>query len=326
VPAAAPAARLPWIDAARGIAIAAMVVYHSAWNLSNFGFIGADVGRDLSWIVFARLIAGSFLALVGVSLVLATRHGLNLRRYLQRLAMIVAGALAVTAATWFVFPNAFVFFGILHSIAVASVLGLVFVRLPALLLAVSAVLWFLIWWFVQQPVFDYPALLWVGLGTLPVQSNDYVPLFPWFGVVLAGMVFAKLAVSAGRQGRATLIEAFAHPAPWPLVWAGRHSLAIYLLHQPVLFGLTWLASLAIPPDIEAFRTRHFEGCMSQCIEAGQTETFCQIGCGCLTQDSEDARLAFGFQRGSLTELETARYSDLVAACREAAEQSLTTAD
>src|SRR3954454_3249220 len=75
--------RLPWIDAARGIAIAAMVVYHFSWDLRHFGFIAVDVTEQPGWRLFARVIAGSFLALVGVGLVLATRRGFNWSRLLR---------------------------------------------------------------------------------------------------------------------------------------------------------------------------------------------------------------------------------------------------
>src|SRR5688572_15752760 len=130
-------ARLPAIDAARGVAIVAMVVYHFAWDLGFFGFISADVGGDLGWRIFARSIAGSFLALVGVSLVLATRNGLNRGRFLRRLGVIAAAAAAITLVTRIVFPETYIFFGILHAIAVSSVLGLAFVRAPILLVAAA---------------------------------------------------------------------------------------------------------------------------------------------------------------------------------------------
>jgi uncharacterized membrane protein len=59
--AASRAPRLPWLDAARGIALAAMVVYHFSWDLRFFGYISADVAGDLGWRIFARCIAASFL-------------------------------------------------------------------------------------------------------------------------------------------------------------------------------------------------------------------------------------------------------------------------
>src|SRR5688572_4521332 len=192
-PAAARPARLPWIDAARGVAIVAMAIYHFSWDLRFFGFIATEVTEELGWKIFARLIAGTFLFLVGVSLVLSTRHGFNRARFLRRLGLIVAAALAITAVTFVMTPEAFIFFGILHCIAVSSVLGLAFVRAPVALVIAAAVLAFVLPHFLAAPAFDHPALLWLGFYTTPPVTNDYVPLFPWFGVVLAGIAAARLA-------------------------------------------------------------------------------------------------------------------------------------
>jgi uncharacterized membrane protein len=317
-------ARLPWIDAARGIAIFAMVVYHFSWDLGNFGFIAADVGRDLGWVIFARLIAGSFLFLVGVSLVLSTRHGLDRTRFLTRLCLIVAGAIAVSLVTWIVTPDNFVFFGILHSIAVASILGLAFIHVPAPVTAITSVAWFLIWWFISHPLFDEPALLWVGLGTVPPQTNDYVPIFPWFGVVLAGMALTKLALT-DRAGRKPVTDRLSRPAPWWLVWAGRNSLAIYLIHQPVLYGLTYLAALAIPADMETFRARYTENCVRQCVALDADAEYCRRACSCVAREAAEAGLATALARNLLGTEDRMRYNALTQQCIED-EGSLTPLD
>lgn len=306
--------RLPWVDAARGIAILAMVVYHFSWDLGHFGFIAADVATELGWVIFARLIAGSFLFLVGVSLVLAAQNGIDRRRFVIRLGMIVAGAAAVSLVTWFAMRQAFVFFGILHLIAASSVLGLLFLRLPALVLLALAVAVFAVWWTVEGPFFDQPYLLWVGLGTVPPVTNDYTPIFPWFGVVLAGMAAATLFLRRGR-----LTAAFARPAPPPLTSAGRHSLAIYLIHQPVLYGLTWLAATMIPPDPAVFEARHTEGCTMQCAAEGLDEFLCRNACACLSREAAAAGLSRGLLSGVLDEEDTVRYFDLAYQCRAQAE-------
>lgn len=315
-PVAERSARLPPIDAVRGVAIIAMVVYHFSWDLNYFGFIASDVSRELGWVIFARLIAGSFLFLVGVSLVLATRHGLNRVRFLRRLGVIVAAAAAVTVVTRFVLPSDFIFFGILHSIAVASVLGLPFVRAPILLVAAASALWLLIWWFVSHPAFNIPALWWIGLGTVTPRSMDYVPIFPWFGVVLAGMAAAKLALRL-RAGGKPLLDFLARPAPWPLVWAGRNSLAIYLVHQPVLYGLTYLAALAVPLDVETFQTRYIENCSRECVRADADADFCRRACECLAREVVQAGLATGLMRNQLSQQELTQYEALTRQCIDA---------
>jgi uncharacterized membrane protein len=245
-----PPARLPLIDAARGVAIAAMVVYHFSWDLRFFGFIGVDVTQEIGWRIFARLIAGTFLFLVGVSLVLSTRSGFDRSRFLRRLGVVVAAAAAITAITFFMMPDAFIFFGILHCIAVSSVLGLAFVRAPVALVLAAAVLASMAPIWLAGPAFDHPALQWIGLSPTLPRSNDFVPLLPWFGVVLAGIAAARLApllpaasLPSWRAGA---------PLPRALIWAGRHSLMIYLVHQPLLFGIVYLAAQIAPPDLLGF--------------------------------------------------------------------------
>ena len=185
--------RIAAIDALRGVAIVAMVIYHSAFDLSARNLIPVDVTRDVVWIVFARSIASTFLLLVGVGLVLATRNGLKIRPYLRRLGLIAGGACLVSLVTWWVEPELFVFFGILHQIALASVLALPFLLwLPSWVVAPVAAAVIALPYLYSNPLFDWPPLWWVGLSSTTPVTVDYVPIFPWFGVVLAGIVVGRL--------------------------------------------------------------------------------------------------------------------------------------
>src|SRR5262249_42907415 len=145
---------------------------------------------------FARLIAGTFLLLVGFNLVLANQDGFRPRPYLRRLAILVAAAIAVSIGTYFFAPDEFVYFGILHEIALASVLALPFLWAPFWLPAIAALLVLIAPDLITGTFFDWPPLLWLGLATNPLPSVDYVPVFPWFGVVLAGVVGGKLFLAS----------------------------------------------------------------------------------------------------------------------------------
>ena len=101
-------------------------------------------------------------------------------------------ALAVTVATYFAFPESYIFFGILHCIAVSSVLALPFLRLhPALTLA-AAVFCLVAPRIFTNPALDAPWLDWLGLGASDPVTNDYVPIFPWFGLALIGVAAGRL--------------------------------------------------------------------------------------------------------------------------------------
>jgi uncharacterized membrane protein len=314
--AASPAPRLPLIDAARGIAVAAMVVYHFCWDLRYFGFIAAEVDTALGWRIFAHAIAGAFLFIVGVSLVLASRRGISWRHYFRRLAVIVASALAITIVTWFTFPDAFIFFGILHEIAVASVLGLAFIRAPLALTVAAAVFCFAAPHFLSAPLFDHWALLWIGLSTTLPRTNDFVPVFPWFGAVLAGIAAAKLWPRLGLDRLALWRMASVPPT---LLFVGRHSLLIYLLHQPILFGLTDLAARIYPPDLLSFEPAYLESCTRSCVESEVDVEVCRRTCGCIAEHAQAEGFWGDMMRQNLSVPDEMRYFALVDECRAAAE-------
>lgn len=270
--------RLEVIDLARGVALAAMAVYHFAWDLEFFGYAAPGMTAEGGWKLFARAIASSFLFLVGVSLYLAHGCGIRWTPFSKRLAMVAAAAAAISAATWLAVPRGFIFFGILHQIALASALGLAFLRLPALLTLAAAVLVAAAPHYLRGEIFDHPALWWVGLSSVNPRSNDYVPLFPWFAAVLCGIAAARLAEAGGLFRRMAGISP--PVATQPLRWAGRHSLGVYLVHQPVLIGCLWLFS-QLAPAAQAPRDVEFtRACVAQC-ETTHDARFCKQYCACV---------------------------------------------
>lgn len=230
------------VDLARGIAVALMFVYHFCYDLTYFGLAGFDFYHDPFWLNLRTLIVSLFLGLVGVSLHLATRAGLDRRAYLRRLALIGACAAAVSLATYLLFGNRWVFFGILHFIAVASVLALPFTHLHYTNLVLGAALIALPLMF-SHALFDQPGLRWLGLMTHKPRTEDYVPLLPWLGVVLIGLFLGQRLFPRDAGGLPTRWPAGALPLR-ALRWAGRHSLALYMLHQPAFMGLLFAATWA----------------------------------------------------------------------------------
>ncbi len=307
--------RWPLIDAARGVAIIAMIVYHAVWDLGFFGFTNIDAERDPVWRWFAHLTAGSFLALVGIGLVLATLKGFRPGRYLRRLAIIIGAALIVTAGTYWMFPEAYVSFGILHCIATASVLALPFVRLPVWVSAVGAVIAFATPTFLANPFFDAPGWHWLGLSTVVPPSVDYVPLLPWFGATLTGIVAARLALA----WRDTAFWSRWQPEAFPgkaLVKAGRWSLLIYLVHQPLLFGAIYAISLFSTPEATA-RTAddYLRDCQKACQLDGRDPVTCQTQCKCDVQAMQRAGILDNFLAGRLPDADADRLPGVISMCR-----------
>lgn len=270
--------RIEPIDLARGAALLAMAIYHFTWDLEFFGYVDPGLTAHGGWKLFARSIASSFLFLVGVSLVLAHGKAIRWNGFLRRLAMVAAAALAISVVTYFAVPGGFIFFGILHQIALASLLGLAFLRLPATLTLVVAAAVIAAPQFLRFAFFDHAFWWWLGLGSVDPRSNDYVPLFPWFGAVLAGIGAAKLAQSAGLFARLATVR----PGPWsrPFQFAGRHSLAFYLIHQPVLISCVWAFSQIAPAQTQSREAMFLTSCERQCTEMRDSE-FCTRYCVCM---------------------------------------------
>jgi uncharacterized membrane protein len=227
--------RLAIVDGLRGFAICLMLVYHSAFDLAWFRVIRADFNHDPLWLGFRAVIVTLFLALVGVSLVLAKRAHPGLPPFWRRIALIVFCAVLVSIASYLTFPQTFISFGILHCIAVASVLARPLVAHPRVAF-VAGIAVVALGATVQLPLFDTRWLNWVGMMTHKPATEDYVPLVPWLGVVLIGVALGALVPRAQRP-----LEAASRSTPTWLAWAGRHSLIIYMVHQPVLVGILRVA-------------------------------------------------------------------------------------
>ena len=232
--------RILWLDLARTAALVGMVIYHFSYDLVLFGRLAAEAvtSGPLRWLAVAT--AASFVGLAGVSLQVAHGRALRLTPFLKRLGLLVAAAAAISLLTWMWVPQSYIFFGILHSIAACSVLGLAFLRAPFWVTGLASAVVFAAPSYVALPLFDAPFLQWVGLGTYLPVSLDYEPIFPWFAAFLAGMTLAKLL-----EGTPALLpRPVSGVARW-LAWPGQKSLWIYLAHQPVLIALLWLVFEAV---------------------------------------------------------------------------------
>ncbi|MEM0947019.1 MAG: heparan-alpha-glucosaminide N-acetyltransferase [Pseudomonadota bacterium] len=230
-----PTGRILWVDMARTLALICMVVFHIVTDLALFGHIPPHTPVTGGWAVFSRLIAGSFLFLAGLSLVLAHGAHISWRSYWRRLATILGAAGLVTLATWIAIPDTFVYFGILHSIAAAGIVGLCFLRAPVWLTIMAAGFIYVAPDLLRDDVFNGPWLLWLGLGTEVRPTIDYEPVLPWLAPALMGIVAGRLAVTCDLWQRMPLPP----PGSAVLAWPGRNSLAIYLIHQPVLIAIIW---------------------------------------------------------------------------------------
>jgi len=228
------------IDFLRGVSIILMVGYHLLFDLGSFRGVERFLGfsTDLSstaWTIAQFFFAGLFVVLSGIS---STLSRSNVRRGLRLLAV----SIAVTAATYIFDPSSTVIFGILQCLAFSMLIyGAAFAKTGpaacaawgALVLGLGAVVPVL----KKALAVRFDWLLPFGIHSPTFSSFDYFPLIPWFGAFLVGAALGKSVYASKRS----LI-------PWrlPMTFvnlAGRHSLLIYIVHQPVIMGVFYVLGL-----------------------------------------------------------------------------------
>ncbi|MGL4490733.1 MAG: heparan-alpha-glucosaminide N-acetyltransferase [Rhizobiaceae bacterium] len=277
--------RLVVLDMARGLAMIAMTIFHFSWDLEFFGYAPPNMTSDLGWKLFARSIATSFLLIAGMSFMLAHINGVRWQSFWRRFAMVAGAAILISLSTYFTTPGRFVFFGILHQIAAASLIALLLVRLPAFAILLIGFAVVALPFFFRAELFLEPYFWWTGLAPYDPPSNDYVPVFPWTGIVLVGMAIAKFAMHSGLLDKLSSIPTDGSKPGRLLSFLGRHSLIYYLVHQPVMMAALYGLTLIVPPapiDQAALFTLQ---CTKSC-EAEWEKPFCERFCACVKGDLE----------------------------------------
>lgn len=231
--------RVYLVDQLRGVAIVLMIYFHFSFDLAHFGFTQSDFYHDPYWLNLRTFIVSLFLFVMGSSLVLATSNGIQYKRFAKRIGLLLLFSVLITLNSYFMFPGRVIIIGILHFILLASLLGLFFLKFYYLNLFAGVAI-ILIGVTVQHTMFDNNWLHWLGMMTHKPSTEDYVPLVPWFGVVLLGVFFMKYAQYSPKLNL-IIQRKIDHPVADALTVLGRHSLIIYVVHQPILFGLTWVA-------------------------------------------------------------------------------------
>lgn len=230
--------RLWEIDSLRGKAILMMIVFHFFFDMEYFGAYSAGVQAGFWWL-FARATAAIFIFLVGVSLTLsysrAQKAGTaNFSKYLKRGLKIFGYGLLITAMTWLFLKQGFVLFGVLHLIGISIILAYPLLRFRYTNLLLGAAI-ILTGAYLSTLSFSFPWLLWLGFSPSSLYTLDYLPLLPWFGLVLIGVFLGKTIYPGG----APRLKTVSNPLATSLSFLGRNSLLIYLLHQPILIALLY---------------------------------------------------------------------------------------
>lgn len=213
------------IDALRGFTIILMIFFHFSFDLTNFGFLKIDIVHAPFWYALPRLIVFLFLFAVGMSLSLAHREKIHWQPFWKRFFKILFFALVISIVTYFLFPENWIYFGTLHAIALISLMTLPFLKHPKIALAIALLLFI-------PSIFLDKNLPWFSLAH---ESWDYIAPFPWVGASLLGVYAVHHGLHQLSLANNALVKS--------LNYLGKHSLFIYLIHQPILFGSVYLARL-----------------------------------------------------------------------------------
>jgi uncharacterized membrane protein len=215
-----------------------MALFHFGFDLNHFGLMPKqNFYTDPLWTVQRTCILSLFLFCAGLGQAVALQQGQSWPKFWRRWAQVAGCALLVTMGSYWMFPRSFITFGVLHGIA----LMLIVTRLSAgwggwlWLLGAAAVA---LPHVAASPIFEGPAINWLGLVTRKPITEDYVPLLPWLGVMWWGLAAGQWLL-AHRRG--WLDAALPGALRW-LAWLGRWPLSFYMLHQPLLIGglMLWL--------------------------------------------------------------------------------------
>jgi uncharacterized membrane protein len=237
----------------RGVAIVWMAAFHFAFDLNYFRFIRENFYTDPFWTTQRTMIVTLFLFCAGVGQAVAVAQGQDWPRFWRRWAQVAGCAVLVSAGSALMFPRSWISFGVLHGVAVM----LVVVRLAALALdapgrlpgdsssqpgtrwgaagviAAAAGVALVLPHVLAHPFFDSRWTNWIGLVTRKPVTEDFVPVLPWIGVMLTGL----LAGHAAMRWRRAWLAGAVPPRVRPLALLGRWSLSFYMVHQPVFIGL-----------------------------------------------------------------------------------------
>ena len=160
--------RIEGLDTFRGLALLLMVLYHFSYDLNHFHLITVDMNHAILFLAFRYTIMTMFLLSVGISLTLVHQQQIQWKSIKKRIFLLGSASILVSIATYIEFPHSWIYFGILHFILIASLLGLLFLPYPKiafttailiLLASASNILTMQALFERMQPIFHLPLIL-----------------------------------------------------------------------------------------------------------------------------------------------------------------------
>jgi uncharacterized membrane protein len=241
--------RFDRLDALRGLAIVWMTIYHFCFDLNHFGWIQQNFYHDPVWTWQRSAIVSLFLLCAGAGQAVALHLGQTWPRFWKRWAQVAGCALLVSVGSYLMYPKTFIYFGVLHGIAVMLIIvrltahfGAWLWPLGALAIASKFIALYAVATLPNLQFLNSSGFNILGWVSQLPQTEDYVPIFPWLGLMWWGTAAAQWLLLNQPE---MITGRVASRAKW-LAWLGTWSLAWYMLHQPAMLGiLTILNQLGV---------------------------------------------------------------------------------
>jgi uncharacterized membrane protein len=227
--------RYPELDAARGVAVFMMIFFHLFVDLSFLGIQAPDpFSGPLQ--LFGLITASFFILIAGISAHIKAERTYHTNRwyisFLKRGVELILIGFGITLVTyWFLNGQGYVIFGILHLIGFCLLVtpALHYLGKYKILIVFGILLISSAFTLPHGPIWMVP----IGIHPPDFTSVDYVPVIPWLGVFIIGMLTGQFLYPEGVR-RCNFSKILNFRLWYPVIITGRHSLVIYLLHQPVM--------------------------------------------------------------------------------------------
>lgn len=229
--------RIELLDLLRGFAIILMIIFHFSYDLNYFHFLTLNTNEEPFFRYFRFTILTLFISISAVSLSLAYRNKIDNKKLVKRVGQLGFAALLVTAVSLFLFEKSWIYFGILHFLLFATLITLPLLHYKKTLFTLGAVIIVLSHYDVisVRVLFNF----FQPLFNLPMHTEDVVRLTPWLGLYFIATTFTTIIITINKKIHTD------KKVLKVIKFTGRHSLIIYLIHQPILFGLLSLISYLI---------------------------------------------------------------------------------
>lgn len=228
--------RIWHIDFLRALAIMLMIIYHLVFDLGYFTGLEIDYSSGF-WYWEGKAAALLFIFLAGLS------SGFS-RNNVKRGLKVLGFGLVITLVTYLIFQEQYVRYGILHLLGTGMLLFPVLQRLPNIWLVISALTIALAAIPMQDILVGTRLFLPLGLMYQGFETVDYYPLIPYFAVFLLGIVaykkyYSNVSSNEARNLSCNECNNVSRLRKY-ITMISKHSLVIYLLHQPIMLGIIFL--------------------------------------------------------------------------------------